>query len=516
MNRTKLLFLLLTWLNGAEWKVFAQPITVQQLDNLVQRNRSVFQVPGIAVGIIKDGKLLVSKGYGVRSLQTKQPVTTQTLFGIASNTKAFTAAAIALLVDEGKLRWDDRVNQYLPGFRLYDSLASQQLTIRDLLSHRSGLPNGVGDLMHDPDSTDFTLEEILYNQRYIKPSSSFRSQFAYSNNGYLVAGAIIAQVAGVSWEEFIEQRILRPLGMQQSAASYQACRDNPNLIDAHKLLRDSVRVVTRYGSMKVDAAGGVYTNIEEMSKWVLMLLNRGKYGPHLTKQLLSEAVIEDLFTPQVIIPVHQPGIYRTHFAAYGLGWFLSDVRGYKEIVHSGQDVGMVSEVAMLPELGLGVIVFTNSESGAASVITDQIIDSYLGILGEDQTAAMQERVQRQERTSQSMRDSVWQQAARQTPLTATDLQRYVGTYQDIWLGRVVISLHGHQLWFASQRSLQLRGFMRVFGPNQFVLKWQNPELDDGVFVQFNSSPGERISGFSLQAIIPNSSYSDLHFQRVKD
>ena len=204
-------------------KALTQPMTARQVDQLVQRNRALFHIPGIAIAIIKDGRLILNKGYGLRSLRTKQAVTPQTLFGIASNSKAFTAAAVGLLVEEGKLHWDDLVTNYLPDFRLYDPLATRLLTIRDLLSHRSGLPSTTGDLMHDPDSTSFTLEQILFNQRFMKPTSSLRSQFAYTNNGYLVAGAIVAKVSGMSWEAFVEQRILHPLGMTRSAASFQDC-----------------------------------------------------------------------------------------------------------------------------------------------------------------------------------------------------------------------------------------------------------------------------------------------------
>ncbi|MFD2937655.1 serine hydrolase [Spirosoma flavum] len=512
-GKVGLLFVLLVsqWIKG-----WTQPITARQLDQLVQRNRTLCHIPGIAVAIIKDGKLIHCKGYGLRSLRTKQPVTPQTLFGIASNSKAFTAAAIALLMEEGKLQWDDRVNKYLPNFRLYDTLASQQLTIRDLVSHRSGLPTQAGDLMHDPDSTNFTLEDILYNQRFIRPASSFRSQFAYSNNGYLVAGAIVARVSGMSWENFVEQRILGPLGMTQSAASFQGCQTNPNLIDAHKRIGDSVRVVARYGSTLDDAAGGIYSSIEEMSRWVLLFLNQGRYGPALSKRFLPEPLLADLVAPQTIIPVQQPGSYRTHFAAYGLGWFLSDVKGYKEIAHSGQDVGMVSAVTMVPELGLGVIVLTNSESGAASAINDQIVDSYIGIVGQDRTGIMYQREQAQQRATQTILDSIQQQVARQASVSQADLASYVGVYRDRWFGKIDITLRDHQLWFASERSPQLRGYMRPFGAAQFVIKWQNPELDSGVLVRFGSSLRSTTSSFVLRELTSTTghAYDDLRFERI--
>ena len=516
MNYVRTAVLVVMLLLSPVLKALTQPITVRQVDQLVQRNRALLHIPGIAVTIIKDGQIVLSKGYGLRSLRTKQAVTPQTLFGIASTTKAFTAAALALLVEEGKLHCDDRVTHYLPHFRLYDPLASQLLTIRDLLSHRSGLPTAAGDLMHDPDSTNFSLEEILYNQRFIKPTSPLRSQFAYTNNGYLVAGAIVAKVSGMSWEAFVEQRILRPLGMTQSAASFQGCQTNPNVIDAHKRIGDSVRVVARYGSTINDAAGGIYGSAEEMSQWLLLFLNRGRYGPALSQRLLSESLMAELVAPQTIIPVGQPGSYHTHFAAYGLGWFLSDVNGYKEIAHSGQEVGMVSAVALLPELGLGVLVLTNSDSGAANAIADQIVDSYVGIAGQDRTAQLVQREQVSQRARQAILDSIQRQLARQSPLSRDDLASYVGVYQDQWLGKVRIRCRHDQLWFTAERSLQLRGYLHWLGGAQFVVKWQNPELEDGVLIRFGTSSGKVKRSFVLEALTsPRShTYDDLWFKRV--
>ncbi|RYF78761.1 MAG: serine hydrolase [Cytophagaceae bacterium] len=516
MNHVWTTILLVALIVNPTIKALTQPMRASQVDQLVQRNLALFHIPGITVTIIKDGQIIFNRGYGLRSISTKQAVTPQTLFGIASNTKAFTAAAVALLVEEGKLHWDDRVNKYLPNFRLYDPLASQLLTVRDLLSHRSGLPTAAGDLMHDPDSTSFSLGEILYNQRFIKPTSSLRSQFAYTNNGYLVVGAIIAKVSGMSWESFVEQRILRPLGMIHSAASFLGCQTNSNLIDAHKRIGDSVRVVARYGSTINDAAGGIYASAEEMSQWVLLFLNRGRYGPGLSKRFLGESLMAELTAPQTIIPVGQPGAYQTHFAAYGLGWFLSDVKGYKEIAHSGQDVGMVSAVTMLPELGLGVVVLTNSDSGAANAISDQIVDSYIGIADQDRTAQLYQREQRGQRARQTILDSIQRQVARQEPLASADLASYAGVYQDQWFGKVRIRLRHDQLWFAAERSPQLRGYMSWLGDDEFVVKWQNPELDDGVLVKFGFSSRVVNRSFVLQELTSprGHSYDDLRFDRV--
>src|SRR3569833_1397062 len=185
----------------------SQGLSSPAIDSLAERTLKAFDVPGIAVAVIKDGKVIHSKGYGVRSLRTMQKVDENTLFGIASNSKAFTAAALGMLVDEGKLHWDDKVRDYIPEFKLYDSWVTEQFTIRDLLTHRSGMGLGAGDLMFFPDSSDFTLTDVIYNLRFLKPVSSFRTKYDYDNNLYIVAGEVVKRVSGQSWDDFIEQRI---------------------------------------------------------------------------------------------------------------------------------------------------------------------------------------------------------------------------------------------------------------------------------------------------------------------
>jgi len=493
-----------------------QILNDRQIDSLANRALRLFEVPGLAIGIVKDGRLIYSKGFGVRSLKTGLPVDSKTLFGIASNTKAFTAAALGILVDEGKIHWDDKVTRYLPGVRLYDDLATREITIRDLLCHRSGLATGEGDLMHDPDSTNFTVEDIIHNLRYLRPSYSFRSKFAYDNNLYLVAGEVIARVSKMRWEDFIEQRILRPLGMITGAASYNGCKQNPDIIDAHKKIDDSVRVVTRYTSEKDDAAGGIYSNVEDMSKWMLMLLNKGKDGPDTTHKLLSEATAAELWTPQTIIKVGKPGVYNTHFAAYGLGWFLLDVKGYKLVVHTGEDVGMVSEVAMIPELGLGMVVLTNNESNAIDAITYQIIDGYLGVNGIDEMGKTLARLQSGESAIRQQRKKIWNEISRQQRRPPANAAAYVGVYHDNWFGNAKITIRNNRLWFAAERSPQLRGFLLPYHGDSFYIKWENPELDADAIVQFHRNANTKVTGITLESVAPGAgfSYEGLSFHRT--
>jgi len=455
----------------------AQPLSGPQLDSLVQQDLRLFEVPGIAVGIVKDGRVVYAKGAGVRSLRSRLPVDDRTLFGIASNTKGFTAAALGLLVEEGKIKWDDKVADRLPGFRLYDALATRELTVRDLLCHRSGLATGAGDLMHDPDSTTFSVGEIIYNLRYIKPAYSFRSRFAYDNNLFLVAGELVRRVSGQLWEEFVEEHILAPLKMTASSASYRGVRDRENVIDAHKKVDGVLRTVTRYASMVDDPAGGIYSNVDDMIRWMRLFLDSGS----LEGTGFSRRTIKELVSPQVLIPTEGGGVYRTHFAAYGLGWFMSDVCGYKKIFHTGQDVGMVSEVAMIPELGLGIVVLANSETNVAMAITDQIVDGYLGIKN-DESKGKLDRLAGYMQRIDSVKREVWKRVGREQ--TDADAGRYAGTYRDRWFGDVVISYRGGELRFAAVRSPQLRGVLRPYEKGRFVIRWDNAEIDADAFVSF--------------------------------
>jgi len=221
-------------------------ISETELDDLVGRTLKTFEVPGIAVGIIKDGKLVLAKGYGVANIKTGQKVDANTLFGIASNSKSFTTAALAILVDEGKIKWDDKVIQYLPEFKMYNDYVTQEFTIRDLLTHRSGLGLGAGDLMIWPDGHDFTPNDIVKDIHYLKPISGFRTKYEYDNLLYVIAGVVIEKVSGKPWCDFVEERIMKPIGMTHSAASWTRLKDTTNVIVPHVPTNGKMEVIPRY------------------------------------------------------------------------------------------------------------------------------------------------------------------------------------------------------------------------------------------------------------------------------
>jgi CubicO group peptidase (beta-lactamase class C family) len=496
----------------------AQPLTSQQIDTITERTLKAFGVPGIAVAVVKDGKLVHAKGYGVRSLNTGARVTEHTLFGIASNTKAFTAAALGMLVDEGKLQWDDKVLKYIPEFQLYDPWVTKEFTIRDLLTHRSGMGLGAGDLMFFPDSSDFTKKDVIRNLRYLKPVSGFRTKYDYDNNLYTVAGEVLERVSGKSWPDFISERILQPLDMEHSAPMYGRLKDKSNVIDAHAPVEGTVRVIARHNSPEGEAAGSIYSSVSDLAKWVQLHLAHGKYGaPERT--LFSDKMHEEMWTPQTIIPVRAPGYYNTHFSSYGLGFFISDVKGYKQLVHTGGLEGMVTQITMLPELNLGIIVLTNQqEGGAFTAVSNSIKDAYLGLPARDWVGLIAASRQKSLASAKQLTDSVWQQIALvQQKSSKPNPARYTGTFRDPWLGDVVISQRGEGLWFASKRSPKLSGPMYPYTEGSFIVKWTDRSMDADAFVNYSGSgKNQRIA---MKAVSPLTDFSydfhDLDLIRIK-
>ena len=500
----------------------SQVITSAQIDALVETVLKTFDVPGISVGIVKDGQLIHAKGYGVRSLNNKLKMDENTLVGIASNSKAFTSAALGMLIDEGKLTWDTKVTDVIPEFKMYNQYVTDEFTIKDLLTHRSGLGLGAGDLMMWPDASNFTKKDIIHNLRYLKAVSSFRTKYDYDNNLYIVAGEVVARVSGMSWEDFIEKRIMSPLSMTKSAASISRLKDKSNIISPHAPVDGKVTAISIDWSETANAAGGIYSNITDLAKWITMQMNNGKYGEGLTKQLFSEAVHEDMWSPQTIIDVRGKSPYNTHFASYGLGWFLSDVKGYKQATHTGGLAGIVTQITLIPEMKLGIIVLTNQQSGAAfSAITNTIKDSYLGNSGNDWVKMMHERVVRNEENAKKITSDIWANIeAEQKKATAkVVLDSFMGTFTDSWFGDITISMKNGKMRFDSKRSPRLTGDMFYYKGNTFVVKWDDRSLDADAFLVFSLDTEGKADGLKMNAISPATDFSfdfqDLEFKRAK-
>ncbi len=501
----------------------SQAVTPEQIDQLTEKVMKTFDVPGIAVAVVKDGEVIYAKGHGVRSLKSGGKVDENTLFGIASNSKAFTAATLAILVDENKLSWNDKVTKYIPEFRLYDAYVTEDFTIRDLITHRSGLGLGAGDLMIWPDSSDFRINDIIYNLRFLKQKSPFRTKFDYDNLLFMVAGEVVTRISGMKWEQFVEEKILNPLGMNRTAASFARLKDKTNVIDGHAFADNKLQAIVRHDLPDGEcSAGGIYSSISDMSKWMIAQLNGGKYGTNLEKQLFSTSAQREMWSPQTNMPVRADK-YNSHFSAYGLGWFVTDVKGTKQVSHTGGMEGMVTQVTLLPELKLGIVVLTNQETGAAfSAISNTIKDSYLDLEPEDWVLHYDTLVAKNKKETEELTKSI-QDDINRTLSSATsgiDPDLFAGKYQDDWLGTVQIVKSGKKLWFKSLRSPQLRGEMSFYKGNTFVVKWVNRSMNADAFVDFDLDTEGKADGFSMKPVSPLTDFSydfqDLNFKRVEN
>jgi CubicO group peptidase (beta-lactamase class C family) len=509
----KIAFIALLFFSGST--LSAQQIEESTVDSLVQQTLSTFNVPGIAVGIVKDNQVILAKGYGIADLNRKNKVYASTNFGIASNSKAFTTSALAMLVDEGKINWDDRVQKYIPEFKLYNEYVSQNFTIRDLLTHRSGLGLGAGDLMIWPDGHDFTPKDIIHNIQYLKPTSGFRTKYDYDNLLYIIAGEILEKVSEQSWQQFIQDRIFNPLGMNHSAPNWNLLQDRADVISPHVPLSGKNKVSTRYTNTILDAAGGIYSNVDDLNKWMIFHLNNGE---HHGKQLISKKQLKELTSAQTIMPVRTTAPYHSLFKNYGLGFVLTDVVGKMEVSHTGGLEGIVTQIVMLPQLKLGIVVLTNQQEGAAfSAISNSIKDFYLGIPDQHWITTYEALIAKNNADADLITQKTWQIVDDHKNTKHHAHLTIQGKYLDNWLGEVSIHMNKNgKLTFASKRSPQLTGELFYYQDNTYTVKWDNRLMYADAFVYFDIQD-HQVNGFTMKPISPQTDFSfdfqDLNFKK---
>jgi len=508
-RRLPLLVCLSVALAGAPAPVAAQTAPPPDFDDYVRQVMERFDVPGLSVAIVKDDQIVLAKGYGFRKLGGAARVDAETLFGIASNTKVFTATALGILVEEGKLAWDAPVVRYLPSFQMYDAWVTRHLTVRDLLVHRSGLGLGAGDLMFWPPTT-FARDELVERLRYIPPATSFRSAYAYDNVLYPVAGEVIAAVTGMSWEDFVRTRILEPAGMRGTDVRLSHPDSVANAAMTHARVDGTVRAVTPYHGDAVNPAGGIFSNARDMARWVMVQLDSGRVaagGP----RVFGPSVTRELWKPVTPMPFGDPppelAPLRRDFNFYALGLNARDYRGKRLLTHTGGLPGYLSQVAFIPELKLGVVVLTNQESGEAfNSITYHVLDHYMGAPAWDWLAgwtAVKDRGDRQlaefEANQASERDA--------DSRPALPLDAYAGTYRDAWYGDIAIAREDDGLVIRFSRSPDLVGDLEHWQYDTFLVKWRLRELRADAFITFSLNPDGSIDQALMKPASPAVDFS---------
>ncbi|MEO6394151.1 MAG: serine hydrolase [Pyrinomonadaceae bacterium] len=510
---TSALLVLLVAAVGAQAQT-ADP-RLAEIDAYAQKALTDWHVPGFAIAIVKDDKVVFAKGYGVRELGKPEKVDDATLFAIASNSKAFTAAAIGLLVDEGKLQWDDPVTKYLPWFQMPDPFVTREMTVRDLLSHRSGFDTFSGDLLWY--ESNYPREEIIRRVRFLKPKFSFRSHYGYQNLMFLTAGEIVKAVSGQSWDDFVKTRFFGPLQMTHSVTSIRELPRGGNVATPHNEVDGKIRVI-RYGN--VDSSGGaaaINSCVGDMAQWIRMHLAGGSFEG---KVILKPRTARELQQPNTIIPISPGGeafIPSRHFNAYGMGFFLSDYQGRKLVQHSGGLDGMISQVALMPEEKLGVVILSNSETSVPAIMMYQVLDTFLGVSPKrDWSAEFLARVATGQKEAQVEQAKI--EAARvlnTKPSLALDA--YAAIYRSTLYGDAKISLENGHLVLSLVSSPNFAGDLEHWQYDTYRVKWRDsvvyPFAQKG-WVTFTLDKDGKTDQLKIDDPNPDFDFTELELHRV--
>ena len=498
-----LLFFLLPFLLQAQ-----ESIDYDALDRYIAKGVNDFEVPGLAIAIVKDGKVVFKKGYGSRDCSKENdPVTCDSLFNIASCSKAFTTAAIGILVEEGKLEWDDKVIEYLPEFRLSDYYITQELTVRDLLCHRSGLETFGGDLLWY--ETGYDDNEIIKRLRHIPIKRQFRSQYGYQNNMYLVAGEVIKRVSGKTWGEFLTEKILLPLDMKTTLVSGKSFNQNMDIAYPHIGKKRYPRWIR-----KTNAAASLFAGVSEMANWMRMFLNNGKWKD---RQILKQETIEELFSPQIARRVRSYLRKRgTRFSAYGLGWWIMDYHGERIIEHSGGMPGYISKVTLVPGKNLGVVCLINSMASLTTALRYKILDTFLEI-DNNEKDYLKEYLAGDKRHGEYLQTAREKRAKERVKRTKPSLKpkAYTGIFEDRVYGKAeIVEKKGKLILTLLPTKEVFTSPMEHWHYDTFRIKFKDEFLPDG-FVTFSFDSHAKVTGFKIDLPNPDFHFKNLNFVKIK-
>ncbi|MEN8120471.1 MAG: serine hydrolase [Bacteroidota bacterium] len=490
----------------------AQSIDLKKIDKYIESARIEWEIPGMAVAIVKDGKVIFSKGYGIRNIEKKKKTNENTLFAIASNSKAFTTAALSILVDEGKLNWGDKVVDHLPWFKLYSPYVTQNITVRDLVSHRSGLYTFSGDLLWY--YTNYSTEEVVKRAQYLKPYYGCREHFGYQNIMFSAAGLILEKLSGMTWEDYIKQNFLIPLGMKSSNTSVKDLDLEGNTAIPYHIEPGNKPIPVKYlGWDNCPAAAAINSSVADMAKWMIFQLNNGKLGD---KQVVSEKQIWEvrkMFTPTPVSKGAFENNPNIHFKGYGLGWNIFDYNGKKVINHGGGSEGMISKVAMIPEENIGIVILTNSINYLPSALAYQFFDMYFEnedkdwskkYLGYYKSGVKQEA----KRVNKLKEDKI------EGTKPSFDLQNYTGRYTDKAYGTAIIEQENGKLILKYEPAPDVIGDLEHYHYDVFTVKLRNtPSLPVGTVQFFMNEKGEIKS---MKVDIPNPDFYFDEFDFIKE
>ncbi|RLD24427.1 MAG: serine hydrolase [Bacteroidetes bacterium] len=490
--------------------VFAQ-VDTKPLDKYFVQALTDWQVPGMAVAIVKDGEIIFAKGYGVLEEGKNNKVDAHSMFAIASNTKAFVSASLAHLVWEEKISWDDKVVSHLPYFELYDAYSTHETTLRDILSHRVGLGTFSGDVIWY--KSEDTAEEVIKRVKFVPQKYSYRAGFGYSNLMYITSGEVIKSVTGMPWDEFVERHFFAPLEMTRSVTSVSDLADLKNVASPHKTIDGKITPIPYAIWDNSGAAGGIISSVEDLSKWMILQMNSGING---ADTLFSPKVQVDMWTPHNNYKVSlasQKNMPSKHFSGYGLGWGLSDYQGKKIVNHSGGYDGMYSRVTLIPDEKLGIVVLTNSMTGITTPITMKAIDVILGSGDRDWST---EALPRAKKFADYKKERVAKRVAAREPDTkpTLSLETYTGDYYDPMYGDAKVLIEDGHLVLDFARAPQLKSDLSHWHYNSFKLEWREVHAWFAFgTAQFVLNNNNEVTGIEFD--VPNDDifFDEIHFKK---
>jgi CubicO group peptidase (beta-lactamase class C family) len=519
------------YLAAAVALVFALPALAAPpagFDERVEALRTSLGVPGVSIAIVEDGKTTLARGYGVRQLGASQPVTPDTIFATGSTGKAFTVAALAILVDEGKIDWDDKVIDHMPEFRMYDAWVTREMTIRDLLVHRSGLGLGAGDLLFVPRS-DLSRKESVRRLRHIKPATSFRSGYAYDNVLYMVAGQLIEEVTGQTWEAFVQQRIYAPLRMAHSTVDDKGRLASDNRARAHGRLNGAIRGLGDQEPLDESAdlaanvapAGGLAISANDMTRWLLVQLAHGKL-PEGEGRLFSEAASAQMWTPVVLQPIDPRPEFlaatQPMFYTYALGWDVQDYRGAKIIWHGGAVFGSLAAVVLIPDKNIGFFVAVNSEEGeVVRGLMYELLDHYLGLPKGEWPEKLHAFKKNRAAEAVKALQATTAKPARFGP--SLPIARYAGQYNDPWYGTIAVRVDGKALWIDFPHAPGMKARLEHWQYDTFQTAFTDKAIEPA-YVTFSLDADGKVDRVTMKAVSPladfSYDYQDLLFTPVAE
>jgi CubicO group peptidase (beta-lactamase class C family) len=480
--------------------LFAQQDRLEKIDSYIKQAMNDWKMPGFAVAIVKNDSVILAKGYGLRNIEKNDPVDENTNFMIASCSKAFTTASIARLVDQGKLKWDDPVIKYLPYFHMYDPWVTKEMTIRDLVTHRSGLATFSGDILWL--GSNYDKDEVIRRSQYLKPATSFRSRYGYQNIMFSVAGEVIKAVSDTNWHSYIKHNFFEPLGMERSNTTIKEMKEIGNNAWPHRTKDGNVVPQSDYYSIETVApAGAINSNVKDMAQWIRLQLNKGKYGDI---RIFSERQSNEMWSNNMFIGNSN----------YGLGWFIAYNNGKRVLNHGGGMPGMISDVSIVPEEKLGIVILSNLETGMVGAIRNYIMDVMIGVEPKDYNkTSLESWSRRMEAYDKENKRREEIRVKNTKPSLA--LEKYCGTYEDKMYGKTEVSLKDGKLFLQFVPSPTFRGELKHYHFDQFYIDWEDEFLTRG-WIKFDMNFNGEIRQFTIE--VPNSPdfiFTELLFEKVK-